>query len=53
MSTKLETVSPDAPIEILLEIFERGHVPIVVAGGVFLGLITRIDVLNYLRLRLK
>jgi cystathionine beta-synthase len=53
MSTKLETVSPDAPIEILLEIFERGHVPIVVAGSAFLGLITRIDVLNYLRLRLK
>ena len=33
MSTRLETVPPDAPIERLLEIFEHEHVPIVVADG--------------------
>ena len=33
----------------LLPIFERGHVAIVVDGGEFLGLITRIDLLNHLR----
>jgi cystathionine beta-synthase len=46
-------VTPDAPIERLLEIFEREHVPIVVVNGSFVGLITRIDVLNYLRRKLQ
>jgi len=49
MSTRLETVPPDAPVERLLEIFTHDHVPIVVADGRFVGLVTRIDVLNYLR----
>jgi cystathionine beta-synthase len=53
MSTRLETVPPDAPIERLLEIFAHDHVPIVVADGRFVGLVTRIDVLNYLRRKLK
>ncbi|HTO46315.1 MAG TPA: pyridoxal-phosphate dependent enzyme [Burkholderiales bacterium] len=53
MSTKLETVAPGAPIGRLLEIFEHEHVPIVVANGRFVGLVTRIDVLNYLRRKLK
>jgi len=53
MSTKLETVAPDAPIDRLLGIFEHEHVPIVVANGRFVGLVTRIDVLNYLRRKLK
>lgn len=50
MSTRLDTVTPDAPIARLLEIFEREHVPLLVNhDGTFVGLITRIDVLNYLR----
>jgi cystathionine beta-synthase len=53
MSTRLETVAPDAPIERLLEIFEHEHVPIVVADGRFVGLVTRIDVLNYLRRKFR
>jgi cystathionine beta-synthase len=53
MSTRLETVAPDAPIERLLAIFEHEHVPIVVANGRFIGLVTRIDVLNYLRRKLR
>jgi cystathionine beta-synthase len=52
MSTRLDTVSPDAPISQLLDVFERGHVPILVADGEFVGLITRIDILNYLRRKL-
>jgi cystathionine beta-synthase len=51
METKLVTVPPDAPIERLMEIFERGLVAIVVDGDEFLGLITRIDLLNWLRRR--
>ena len=53
MSTRLDTVPPDAPMERLLDIFEREHVPIVVKDGTFVGLITRIDILNYLRRKLR
>lgn len=52
MSSRLETVPPDAPLGALLPVFERGLVPIVVEGERFLGLVTRIDVVNYLRRRL-
>ena len=40
-----------SPIESLLPIFDAGHVAIVVDKEKFLGLITRIDLLNYLRRR--
>jgi cystathionine beta-synthase len=53
MERHLVTVPPDAPLERLMEIFRRGMVAIVVDGGEFLGLITRIDLLNWLRLRRK
>jgi cystathionine beta-synthase len=49
MSQKLTTVQVNASIESLFPIFERGLVAIVCEGPKFLGLITRIDVLNYLR----
>ncbi|HVZ73283.1 MAG TPA: pyridoxal-phosphate dependent enzyme [Polyangia bacterium] len=49
MSTRLETVTPSTPVPALLPIFERGLVAILVEDSRFLGLITRIDVLNYLR----
>jgi cystathionine beta-synthase len=51
MESNLVTVPPDAPVEKLKEIFERGMVAIVVDGDEFLGLITRIDLLNWLRRR--
>ena len=51
MESKLVTLPPDAPVEKLKEIFERGMVAIVVDGDEFLGLITRIDLLNWLRRR--
>ena len=49
MITNLQMLDVRSPIESLLPVFERGHVAIVVDGEQFLGLITRIDLLNYLR----
>ena len=51
MVTKLQVLDVKAPIESLLPVFEVGHVAIVMDGEKFLGLITRIDLLNYLRRR--
>ena len=51
MESHLVTVPPSASVEQLLEIFKRGLVAIVVDGNEFLGLITRIDLLNWLRRR--
>jgi cystathionine beta-synthase len=51
MESRLVTVPPSAPLEQLMEIFKRGLVAIVVDGDEFLGLITRIDLLNWLRRR--
>jgi cystathionine beta-synthase len=44
-------VPPSASLEQLMDIFKRGLVAIVVEGDEFLGLITRIDFLNWLRRR--
>ncbi len=51
MSSQLVTVPPDATLERLMEIFDRGMVAIVMDGAEFLGLITRTDLLNWLRRR--
>ncbi len=53
MISKIETLQVDAAIEDLLPIFRADHVPIVLDGDRFLGLITRIDLLNYLRRKMK
>ena len=53
MESHLVTVPPSASVEQLMEIFNRGLVAIVVDGEEFLGLITRIDLLNWLRRRKK
>ncbi len=53
MISKIETLQADAPIEDLLPIFRADHVPLVLDGDKFLGLITRIDLLNYSRRRMK
>jgi len=52
MSSHLVTVPVDAPVSQLMEIFKRGMVAIVMHGHEFQGLITRIDLLNWLRRRL-
>jgi cystathionine beta-synthase len=51
MVSKLHVLDVTAPMETLLPVFDRGHVAIVVDGQKFLGLITRIDLLNFLRRR--
>ena len=51
MESNLETVPPTARVDDLLPVFKRGMVAIVVDGDEFLGLITRIDLLNWLRRR--
>jgi cystathionine beta-synthase len=53
MVSKLDKIDVRSPIESLLPVFDRGHVAIVVDGEKFLGLITRIDLLNYLRRRVQ
>ena len=49
MTKRLETIDSSADMRDLLPIFDHGHVAIVTDGGQFHGLITRIDLLNYLR----
>ncbi len=51
MVSKLDRLDVKSPIEALLPVFDRGQVAIVTDGDAFLGLITRIDLLNYLRRR--
>jgi cystathionine beta-synthase len=51
MVSRLITVPADAPLASLMDIFNRGMVAIVMDGTAFLGLVTRIDLLNWLRRR--
>ncbi len=53
MVSKLDRLDVKSPIEALLPVFDRGQVAIVMDGEAFLGLITRIDLLNYLRRRVR
>ena len=52
MTNRLETLTPSATINELLQVFDRGRVAIVMEGDKFLGLITRTDLLSYLRLHM-
>jgi cystathionine beta-synthase len=52
MTDRLETLSPSAKIKDLLDVFDRGRVAIVMTGDKFLGLVTRTDLLSYLRLHM-
>ncbi|MBY6205203.1 pyridoxal-phosphate dependent enzyme [Halomonas denitrificans] len=51
MVTELESVQVGDPIDALLPTFNADRVAIVLDGEKFLGLITRVDLLNYLRRR--
>lgn len=51
MSTNLETLPPSADPSALAALFERDLVPMIVHEGRLLGLITKIDYLNYQRRR--
>src|SRR5947209_7545883 len=52
MTDKLERLTPNAKFNDLLEVFDRGRVAIVMDSDKFLGLITRTDLLSYLRLNM-
>ena len=49
MTAKIDTLQASASVDDLLPVFDKGHVAIVMADDRFLGLITRYDLLNYLR----
>jgi cystathionine beta-synthase len=49
MTDRLETFQPSASLQELRSILDRGEVAIVLDRDQFVGLITRIDMLNYLR----
>ena len=51
MVTDIETIEASQPIQALLREFDKGFVAVIVDGPHFLGLITRIDLLNHLRRR--
>ena len=52
-TSKLEVIAPSATLDSLMPIFRADRVAIVVEEGEFLGLITRIDLINHLRRTLK
>ncbi|WP_375201145.1 pyridoxal-phosphate dependent enzyme [Hyphococcus sp.] len=51
MTYRVETVEAKQDMQSLLPIFAKGHVAVVLNEGKFEGLITRTDLLNYLRLQ--
>ena len=50
MTPKPNTLAVNAPIPALLSVFENNEVALVCDGDTFIGLITRIDLINHLRL---
>ncbi len=53
METVLETLEPTRALDDVMRILDRGHVALIVEGGKFHGIITRIDILNSLRRKLQ
>ncbi|HEY6003997.1 MAG TPA: CBS domain-containing protein [Anaeromyxobacter sp.] len=53
MTTRLVTVGRSTELSALLPPFSQGLVPIVMDGDDFLGLVTRMDAVNFLRRRLS
>jgi cystathionine beta-synthase len=52
MTTSLQTLQASEPVDSLLPIFEREEVALIVDGPEFVGVITRVDLINHLRLNL-
>ncbi len=51
MTTKVETLAPAAPLTELVRVLDAGMVGVIVERGALFGLVTRIDLVNYLRRR--
>jgi cystathionine beta-synthase len=49
MTTKVETLPPSAPLSELVRVLGDGMVGVIVEHGSLFGLVTRIDLVNYLR----
>jgi cystathionine beta-synthase len=49
MSRAIETLPPNAALDALRRMLNRGLVAVIVENGRFFGLITRFDLLNHLR----
>jgi len=52
MTSRLETIAADKPIDAVYDILDRGLVALVVHDDTFVGLITRSDLLSHLRRKL-
>lgn len=52
MTSRVETISPSASVNDLLPVFRADRVAIVVSDGKYHGLITKIDLINFLRRKL-
>jgi cystathionine beta-synthase len=50
MTSKLHTLEAHAPLKDLKPIFDRNEVAVVMDGEEFLGVITRVDLINHMRL---
>jgi cystathionine beta-synthase len=50
MVTRLDTISANAPIADLVPLFRKDHIAIVMDGQQFVGLATRLDLINYFRI---
>ena len=50
MVTRLETISADAPIADLVPLFRKDYIAIVMDGDRFVGIATRLDLINYFRI---
>jgi cystathionine beta-synthase len=51
MVSRLETISADAPIVDLVPLFRKEYVAIVMDQSRFLGIATRMDLINYFRVK--
>jgi cystathionine beta-synthase len=50
MVTRLDTISADAPIAELVPLFRKDYIAIVMDDDQFLGIATRLDLINYFRI---
>ena len=50
MVTRLDTISAEAPIADLVPLFRKDYIAIVMDGDQFLGIATRLDLINYFRI---
>jgi cystathionine beta-synthase len=53
MTSRLQTLPPESPLEAIFQVLDKGLVAVIASGDTFYGLITRTDILNYLRRRLR